>query len=467
MNRSKYNEAQKAYESGDYRSALKGFLESIDREHSDNGPACHMAGNCMLRLRRHADAETAYRRALLDETYDKAGAVRANLGVALTSQGDYTNAVKEFELALEDPSYSTPHKAYSGMGNALLKCGRTKDAAFAFRAAAGEKGNTDPGKALVNLGICFMALDRPNDAADAYRAALGIEGYSGKGKASANLGQAYVAAGRMREAFRAFEQATERYSQKLSPAAERDFEKARLAVEGPSTGSVPEVDPTQAFAPSVETTATAAPVEAPVPVAEPVPAPVATAPAPEPAPVVPDPAPTPVAATQSFAATGGIPVAVETDFFSATEAELRVKDREERREHRRKSHAWIKVLVAFVIAFVVVGGGAAGAYLLGYGLPSQESVAKDLVAAHAAGEDVDSFWVASPGVDIIRSMMAVPPSTNLSIDSIERGAVKSSAIVTLTLENDTPVRYKMTFAREGVGWKVSNIETYFVSNDAK
>lgn len=463
MNRSKYNEAQKAYESGDYRSALKGFLESIDREHSDNGPACHMAGNCMLRLRRHSDAETAYRRALLDETYDKTGAVRANLGVALTSQGDYTNAVKEFELALEDQSYATPHKAYSGMGNALLKCGRTKDAAFAFRAAAGEKGNTDPGKALVNLGICFMALDRPNDAADAYRAALGIEGYAGKGKASANLGQAYVAAGRMREAFRAFEQATERYSQKLSPAAERDFEKARLAVEGPSTGIVPEIDPNQAFAPSVERAVEAVPAKAPVSAAEPAPA------APEPAPIATDPAPapTPVAATQSFSATGGIPVAVETDFFSATEAELRVKDREERREQRRKSHAWIKVLVAFVIAFVVVGGGAAGAYLLGYGLPSQESVAKDLVMAHAAGEDVDSFWVVSPGVDIIRAMMAVPPSTNLSIDSMERSAVKSVAIVTLTLENDTPVRYKMTFAREGVGWKVSNIETYFVSNDAK
>lgn len=450
MNKAKYDEALKAYQAGEYRVALKGFLDSIDRDSPYNGAACHMAGNCALRLRRNADAVTAYRRALLDETYDKQGAVRVNLGTALAAEGEFTAAAREFEAALDDPDYATRHKAYTGLGNAHLKAGKVKDAAFAFRSAAGERSNPDPGKALVNLGICFMALERPNDAVEAYRAALGIESYAGKGKALANLGQAYVAAGRMHEAHRAFEQAVERYSQQLSAAANRDWDAARAAL---GIASQPEAE------------SVVVPVEAPAATAVLAPEPpfeavVAAVERPVESVVASEP-------EIDLSKTGGIPVAVETGFFTATEEELRRRGREEVKEARRSSRLWLKVTVGFVLAVVLLAGATAGAYLLGYGWPTQEQTLEALVAAHAKGEDVDAYWVASPSVDVIRAMMAVPPSTALSVDSIDRGAVESTAIVTITLENDTPVRYEVTFSREGVGWKVADIETYFASRDAE
>lgn len=460
MNQSKYNDAQKAYAAGDYRAAFKGFIDSVERDRPDNGLACHMAGNCALRLRKYDDAVTAYRRALLDETYDQVGALRCNLARALAAQGEYSAAIKEYEASLEDPYYSARHKAYSGLGTALLKTGRVKDAAFAFRSAAAEKGNPDPGKALLNLGICFMAMGRPNDAAEAYRAAIGIDTYSGKGKALANLGQAYVAAGRMREAVSAFDKSIHYFEQQLSPAAQRDFEAARLAaglsVEAPVVhGAVISDEPaspppvaTQEDLPADTVDDTVVERVEVLPVA-----------------VTDEPQVVPPAVDPSL--TGGIPVTAKTDFFTATDDDLRRKDRELRKEQRRSTHLVFKIAIGVLVAVVLLAGVAAGGYLMGYGVPSQEQTVRELLAAHSSGEDVDGYWVAAPGVDIIRTMMAVPPSSNVSFDSIEKGAVESTAIISITMENDAVMRYSVLFSREGAGWKIANIETYFASTYAE
>ena len=62
-------------------------------------------------------------------------------------------------------------------------------------------------------------------------------------------------------------------------------------------------------------------------------------------------------------------------------------------------------------------------------------------------------------------MMALPPTDELTVESLDRSATASTAIVALKLESGTPVRYKVTFAREGVGWKVSDVEAYFASTE--
>lgn len=461
MNQARFNEAQKAYDAGDYRAALQGFLDSVERSGGGNGQACHMAGNCALKLRRYSDAETAYRRALLDEEYEAKGNVHTNLGVALAAEGDYTAAIAEFEKAItEDPEGA--FKAHQGRGSALLRCGRVKDAAYAFRTAASDVKNPDPGKALVNLGVCFMAMDRPGDAVEAYRAAVNLPSYKGKGKAAANLGQAFVADGRFEDAVRAFRQAEERWSQKLSAAATEDYRIARAAVEGApvETPVKPE---------SVQTVASTAsePVSVGIPSQN-------EDGSDDPdvtgryAPLTPDPEGEPsedVRPARKHAETGGIPIAVETDFFDATEAELRSKDRQVRKERRREGRFAIKLTLA-VIGMLILGTLIAGGfYALGFGYPGQYAALDGLLTAHAVGEDVSPYWVARPRVDIVRAMMAVPPTDEVTVESLDRSASESSAIVALILESGTPVRYKVTFAREGVGWKVSAVETYYASTE--
>ena len=55
-----------------------------------------MAGNALMRLRRHQDAVTVYGHALRDELYDRRGAVWANLGKAFSEVGEYAESVKAY-----------------------------------------------------------------------------------------------------------------------------------------------------------------------------------------------------------------------------------------------------------------------------------------------------------------------------------------------------------------------------------
>jgi tetratricopeptide (TPR) repeat protein len=237
VDQSRFQEAQQAYEAGEFRVAAKGFLASATRGPDGNGAAYHMAGNALMRLRRYQDAVTVYGHALRDSIYDRRGAVWANLGAAYVEIGDYTEAAKAYEEAIEEPDYATPYKAYQGMAGALLERGRVEEAAVSYRKAALDPGNPDPGKALVNLGLCFMALGRAEDAIEAYQAALGFDQYEGRGKALANLGQAHVALGQYAEAVRAFEKSTQMHGHKLSPAASAAYATAlqQLHPEGTQT----------------------------------------------------------------------------------------------------------------------------------------------------------------------------------------------------------------------------------------
>ncbi len=95
--RARFDEAKKEYDSGDFRSAAKGFLAAAGRETEGVGAAYHMAGNSLMRLRRYGDAVTVYGHALRDDLYDKRGSVRANLAAALVAQGDYALAIEEYQ----------------------------------------------------------------------------------------------------------------------------------------------------------------------------------------------------------------------------------------------------------------------------------------------------------------------------------------------------------------------------------
>ena len=73
-------------------------------------------------------------------------------------------------------------------------------------------------------------------------------------------------------------------------------------------------------------------------------------------------------------------------------------------------------------------------------------------------QPVDGYWVAVPSADVDKEMAKLPPVKEYEIAAIERSPGSLERDVTVTPENGAPLRYEITLAREGVGWKVTGIE---------
>ena len=504
MDQTRFQEAKAAYAAGDFRAAAKGFLASAGRESDGNGSAYHMAGNALMRLRRYQDAVTVYEHGLGDSLYSCRGAVLANLGAAHFGLGDYAEAARCYERALEEADYTTPYKAYQGMAGALLERGRVEDAAVAYRKAALDPENPDPGKALVNLGLCFMGLGRAGDAIEAYRAALGFDEYDGRGKALANLGQAYVAVCDWTAAVRSFEEATQMHNHKLSPAAVAAYATATARLNPPEAGGtdresdVTEPPPVSAPPEAVAIDATGpservghlfdaeAEFDAPVAVcadeggqpdaseesetaaADFTPSldadwtPALPSSVPAVAEAIP-PGPVGSAAPSDDGSSTHAEFGDEksvADFFSATEEELKERDREARRaaRHEKGPSAILSRVAVAVLIVALIAGGLVGAYQLGYGWPTQAQTVAGALSAIQNGTPFDGYWVAAPSKDITKEMAKIPPMKSFSIDGVQQGATTSKAAVTITPKTGAALRYTITLSREGVGWKVSGVE---------
>jgi len=418
----RFQEAERAYADGDWRAAAKAFLASATGGVEGNGPAYHLAGNSLVRLRRHNDAITVYRHALEDPRYAKRPSVWLNLGAAYSAAGSYPEAVDTYASAIGEPGQTAAYKAHQGMAGALYEMGRVADAAREYRAAAVDEGNPDPGKALNNLGLCLMALGRPEDAVEAYRTASGMAEYAGKGRSLANLGLAYTTLGRHEEAVKSFKKASELHSHRLSVPALAAYEASAAAISAPSPQTV-----------DGWTTG-----ELPT--------------APESAPVA------------GSVQASGVPIAgaaADSRFFTATEDEMRERDRtarrEEREEYRAERNPWV-VAAVWIVGVLLVVGAVLGAWALGLGWPTQNATVKGLLDAHQNGKEVARYWVAVPDVDVSKEMANLPPTyRSFTVDSIERSALSSKASVTVTLEKGAPLHYEVTLGREGVGWKVTGI----------
>ena len=454
MDQNKFNEAQAAYDSGDFRGAAKLFLAAAaDTGVVGNGAAYHMAGNSLMRLRRYPDASTVYGHALRDDTYDRRGALYVNLGQALCSMGEYAEAGNAFESALAEPSYPTPFKALQGLAGSLMERGKVEQAAVAYRKAAIDPENPNPGKALVNLGLCFMGLARPSDAVEAYKAALGSESYKGRGKALANLGIAYVQLGEYGEAVRAFENATQVHGYTLSGSARDAYERAATLakpaperVDGWETGELPPAVAADLGATGWATGELAAlDTEAGFVTGISVPAPA-------------------FGGQDADAAARELGIGdaeAVTDFFNRTEDDMRKRDRAEQRSRRTAEQSritlWRRILV-WSAAAVVLLGGLAIAFGLGYGWPPQELVVERLLDAYRLGDDTTKHWAVSSEKDVAKEMAKIPPLESYSISEVERDSWTSVVSVTVTPEKGAPLQYRVTLGREGVGWRVTGID---------
>ena len=418
MDDARLNAADEAYAARSWEVAAREYLAAAEDGPEGSGYPLHRAGNALMRMKRVAQARDAYERALRDAGYKDVASVACNLGAARSLLGEHDGAIEAFERALLVPGYPGRHKALQGMAGAYYQTGRFEEAAEAYRRAALERGNSDPGKALNNLGMCFMKLDRPQDAVGAYRAAVDLEEYAGRGRSAANLAMAYATLGMHARAVESFDRAEHELGYELPPAldAARRASTAALVAE---TGSLEPIGPAQVLTQGTGTI-----------------------------PMVPD-------------------AEAETAFFTRTDAEMRVADREarsrERQIERSARPVWVTVLVWSAVVVAVVAGIAA-AYLFGIGYPTQQMTVDGLLGAYAAGEDVSPYWVAVPSTDVSKAMASLPPIwDSYTIGALESSARTSKAEVTVTLEQGGVVTYQVSLAREGVGWRVSGISNAFNS----
>ena len=464
MNNQLFQQARSAYAQKDYQGALEAYQQCLQDAANpvapgEAGQLHHQIGNCLVKLKVPNEAIQSYTQAIADEAYDARGAVHYNLGMAYAALHDYENAVQNFEAAVSDAKYDSSYKAYTGMGNALLKMGKSAEAGVAFRNAALDEANPDPTKALLNLGVCFMALNRPADAVASYESALQFDMQpTMHNRLYANLGQAYVATGQMQKAVNAFEQSIADKTYFLSDSASVDYQRAIAAVAQGTSEITQVMTPVSGAAPAAaaggaDTSGIDVPADGSGMYAEQ------------------DPYGTqaqtsPYYYTDPYGpeAAGQYDTAAADDrFFSASDEELEQWSRGVAKQERKRKNVGLKVLVVIILLVLVAFGAGVFMYTQGWGYPSQDSVITQLFADP---DNASSLYSAEVSDSSAASMTdALVKDSAPTINAVEKSMTDSTAYVTASTEGGGQMQYKVSMVRDMIGWKVSNVELYFPSQN--
>ena len=448
MNNELFQQAKVAATALDYNRSLELYSRCLQDpvappQPGEVGLIYHQIGNCLVKLKSFYEAIEAYTRAAADSAYDAVGTVNCNLGMSYAALRDWPNAVKHFEIAVSDRNYPTPYKAYSGMGNALLKQGKSAEAGVAFREAALDEANPDPTKALLNLGVCFMALNRPADAVSSYESALQFDmGNEMRNKLYASLGQAYTASGQMQQAVDSFDKAIADKTYFLSDSASVDYQRAIAAVAqgaSDSTQALPAVADTSGL--DITSDGSAIPEQDPY--------------------VVSDDVSEDYYFADEFAEQGD-PANNEERFFNATDEELEQWSKGVVKLERKRRSVGLKVLLVIILIVLVALGAGLFLYTQGYGVPTQEAVVEQLF------NDPSSASVYAGGIteeDISDMSALIPAGTKATIDGMNKSMSSTTAYVTGTTPQGGNVTYEVSLVRDFIGWKVSNVDLYFTSQN--
>ena len=427
MNQQAYETGKRAYQQGDWIRALTLLDEARDSGEC-SGEVDHLRGNAYMKLGQFDLAAAAYEAALSDSAYGKRGALQCNLGRALLAAGRSQEAVGALTAAVSDPSYATPYKAYLALGNAYEQIGDVRNAGIAYRSAAIDEANPAPSVALTKLGSCFMRLNRAVDAVEAYRTALDFTNpLEDQNKIWCDLALAYVAANRMTEAVDAFGHATADGTYVLSPEAQASYDAARRAVSSMGSRKPSETD---AFLAAAGYASAYDPLD-------------------------------PTGASGEL-----MPSPEDTGFFSVSEEDLVRQDKIERKVRRKHRHTGLKVFLVILFLLAAIVGAGVFFYVKGYGWPTQESVAEQLFDAKTQGSDISDLFVDGISDTQLQefSDMLLSGAT-VEVTGIDRSMSESTVALTATLGSGRGQDYTLTMVRDGLGWKVSDIEVEYLSAD--
>ena len=450
MNNDLFQQAKTAAMALDYNRALDLYGRCL--QDADNPPLAgevgliyHQVGNCLMKLKSYYEAIEAYTQATTDSAYDAVGTVNCNLGMSYAALRDWVNAVKHFEIAVSDRNYPTPYKAYMGMGNVLLKQGKSAEAGVAFREAALDEANPDPTKALLNLGVCFMALNRPADAVASYESALQFEmSPETRNKLYASLGQAYTASGQMQQAVDAFERAIADKTYFLSDSASVDYQRAVAAVaqgNAEATQALPALADMSGL--DVASDGSAIPEQDPYVVDE--------------AAVSED-----YYFADQYAKQGDYAPRNEDRFFNATDEELEQWSNGVVKMERKRRGTGLKVLIVIVVLILALLGAGLFLYSQGFGWPMQDAVVQQLFKDPTSKEVYASSMTDE---DIADMASIIPADSTVTVDGVNKSMSTSTAYVTATTPQGGQVTYEVSLVRDMLGWKVSNVNLYFASQN--
>lgn len=457
-----YERATLSYNSEDYPQALKEYYKCLKEDFStfeagEAGLVYHRIGNCLLKMRNFNEAVGSYQKALQDEDYTEQTSIYVNLGTTLNGVGHYQDAVVYFDRALADARYKKPYRAHMGKGTAYSKLSQYVEAGTAYRDAALDENNPNPVKALTLLAQTFTQLGRPEDAAEAYLAILDFR-VTGRTLDTTLelLGCSYVAAGRYQEGYNSFREALSREGFSLSPEAEEDYRKARLAL-GLATHARPPLE----SLPANPLEDSSANLEVPDGY------------------LLDTDSPYPALDYKEYESYGGgnVPHSGDTDFFTASDAALIASSKRELRKERKLRHTGLKIVLTIVVILILALGACVVAYSQGVGIPSQQTVIENFFKAHAAGDSIEETWVKTSEEDqatLDRLLDGVAKSTDVTIVSISGGEGKTGLLSMMTdtqviadvkLPEGGTAHYRINLVRSAIGWKISGIEIIFASQE--
>ncbi len=118
-------------------------------------------------------------------------------------------------------------------------------------------------------------------------------------------------------------------------------------------------------------------------------------------------------------------------------------------------------MVAIIIVIILALGAAVFAYTQGYGFPTQESVAKELLA-NPSGSDA----LFSKDVEDVDSLTGpIVTDSSAEVLGVDKSMSNSTVYVKATTDQGGEVQYKISMVRDLIGWKISNVELYFPSQN--
>ena len=444
MNETTFSRANGLYKAGDYRGALRKYTDCLRDAQNPLQPGEYGAlyqhiGNCLMKMKNPSEAIRAYLQSQEDTAYTSGASLHTNLGKAYSSMKEYDKAIDEFQAAIDTPGYDARYKALLSLGNIQMKMGDSADAGRNFREAALDENNPDPAKALLNLGVCFMSLGRPEEAIASYESAKQFDTKrETKNALLSSMGQAYAANNQPEEAVECFREVTADGTFQLSDSASVDYSRCISIINKKSAAAETGGVDMSGLDVSTADDITASTEQY----------------------FYDD-------GTQALDKVPGIIDAYEGDddkFFTATEDEMKQIYKAQAKKDRKRRGVGLKIFLAFIIIIVLLLGAGAGAYILGYGFPTQEQTTKQLFADPSTSNS--AFYSSVNDTSKTTIVNALVKDENVNITGVTRDMNVSKVYATAKTEQNGEINYVLTMKRDLVGWKVSNAELYFASQNS-
>ena len=129
---------------------------------------------------------------------------------------------------------------------------------------------------------------------------------------------------------------------------------------------------------------------------------------------------------------------------------------------RARRGTGLKVLIVIVVLILALLGAGLFLYSQGFGWPMQDAVVQQLFKDPTSKEVYASSMTDE---DIADMASIIPADSTVTVDGVNKSMSTSTAYVTATTPQGGQVTYEVSLVRDMLGWKVSNVNLYFASQN--